>query len=267
MTGASWEGGVYSVPTDLNAEADGAGTPTGVVYLKFPPVGGVPGKALLRLHTATDASAAGGSGQVCRVDDDSWNENTLTWANRPTVSASCVGPERDVEPDNEVLWDVTSLVAPAGNVNLAVVSHSSNGVHYLSKEASATEGPRLYSESVGPAPGLDAGTPAGLDAAAAAGSDASQANPGVDGSQTAPGADGSQVAAGDGGHGSGKDAGAANNTTSGACGCASAPGGAWALAGILALLGGARRRRHARRNSDRFPEGGLTRNLCSRRTT
>ncbi|MBI4700840.1 MAG: DNRLRE domain-containing protein [Deltaproteobacteria bacterium] len=134
VTAASWEPGVYPDVTDLNPEADPSGTPAAVAYLRFPPIPGKPGLAVLKLHTHPYSSAQGGSGVACAVSDDTWDEGTMTWAAHPAWGA-CAGVALSVDPDMEVGWDVTALVAGGANVNLAVVSNDPNGVHYLSKEA------------------------------------------------------------------------------------------------------------------------------------
>lgn len=156
VTAASWETGVYPDQNDLNPEGDGA-SPVAVAYLRFPPVSGTVVNAVLKLRTAKAASAAGASGVICGVADDSWSETSMTWANRPPVGSSCVGVSSSVDPDMDVEWDVTALVKTGANVGLAVVSTDSNGVHYLSKEASATQGPRLYVKTTNAQPS-DAGS-------------------------------------------------------------------------------------------------------------
>lgn len=144
VTAASWQPAVFEDVTDLNVE--GPGTPSepgSVVYLRFPPVAGSVDKAVLRVRAHAYSSAAGGSGIVCRVDDDSWQETTLTWATRPQISTSCAGASAGVDPDSDVEWDVTSLVTGGGNVNLAIVSTDPDGSHFLSKEAGTGPGPKL----------------------------------------------------------------------------------------------------------------------------
>lgn len=142
VTAASWESGVFPDVNDLNPEGDGA-SPLAVAYLRFPAVTGNVSLAVLRLRTATSGSAAGGSGVICPVSDDTWTETAMTWATRPAVGANCVGTPSSVDPDMNVEWDVTSLVQAGKNVNLAVVSLDQNGVHYLSKEGSSSYAPHL----------------------------------------------------------------------------------------------------------------------------
>jgi len=163
-TAASFTSGVFPDPTDLNVEGDGT-APQAVVYVRFPPVTGPVSRATLTLDTSSGASSGGGSGQVCRVEAGAWDEATLTWATRPTVGMVCSGGARTVSPSSSVTWDVTSLVAPGGDVELAIVSTDADGAHYLSREAGGcASGPRLALEY---AAGVDGGA-IDLDAAVSA---------------------------------------------------------------------------------------------------
>jgi MYXO-CTERM domain-containing protein len=147
VTAASWETGVFPDANDLNVEGDGTG-PLAVVYLRFPATDGVITNARLRVRASADPSAAGGSGIICPVSDDTWDENTMTWASRPAVGTSCAGTLLSVDPDTELEWDITSLVVSGQIVNLAIVSTDTNGAHYLSKEAGAESAPRLEVTSI-----------------------------------------------------------------------------------------------------------------------
>lgn len=157
-TAASWEPGVYPDATDLNVEGNGT-APTGVVYLRMPAVPSAFRRATLTLHTAVGGSSGGGSGIVCRVDG-AWDEASLTWASRPSVSTDCVGTARTVGANEEVAFDITPLVTAGAAISLAVVSTDTDGVHYVSREAGGCiSGPRLtYVLSEGDAAGTDAGS-------------------------------------------------------------------------------------------------------------
>ncbi|MBI5487377.1 MAG: DNRLRE domain-containing protein [Deltaproteobacteria bacterium] len=233
VTAASWEAGVFPDVTDLNIEADEIGGPVAVVYLRFPAVSGTISRAVLRLHTRPESSAAGGGGRVCAVADDTWDETTVTWATRPAVGVACTGSVGSVDPDAEVVWDVTALVAAGVRVNLALVSNDLNGAHCLSKEAGDPAlAPRLLVEA---APGVDGGD-------------------GTSDEDAAGEADG--AGASEGGPDAGTDADAARDAArdaalpveeAGGCGCRAAgsfgPAPALALLGLLALVVVARRGR------------------------
>ncbi|MCC6521071.1 MAG: DNRLRE domain-containing protein [Polyangiaceae bacterium] len=227
VTAASWEPGVFPDVGDLNVEGDGA-SPQAIVYLRFPALAGTVTHAVLRVHAQAIASAAGGSGEVCAVADDSWDENTLTWATRPAVGA-CTGATTAVDPDTDVAWDVTSLVTSGAHVNLAIVSRDPDGAHFLSKESGGVgQGPKLVVE-LGPA-----GT--GGTGGAGTGGSGTGAGSGTGGSGT----------------GAGPAGGAPAEETRGGCGCRTTGDentalGAAALAAALGLGArvGRRRRRAA----------------------
>ncbi len=221
-TAASWEGGVFPDANDLNVEGDDTG-PSAVVYLRFAPVGGTVTRATLTLHTSSSASAAGGSGEVCRVDGGVWDESTLTWTTRPAVSTVCSGGARRVGASEAVTWDVTPLITAGGEQTLALVSTDVDGAHFLSREAGGCDlGPRLEVE-------LGAGSDGGAV--------------GVDGST---GRDGGGVDAGR------ADGGGPEHPLGGGCSCRAAGRTrtqplAFGALGIVALAALRRRARRARR--------------------
>ncbi len=228
-TAASWEAGVFPDASDLNVEG-APGAPSAVVYLRFPAPLGPVQSATLTMSTSSGASAGGGSGEVCRVDGGVWDESTLTWGTRPTVSAVCSGGAHGVGASESVSWDVTSLVAPGGEITLAIVSEDPDGAHYLSRESGGcTLGPRLDVVLV---PGADAGVDVDADADVDGGSDAMDAATPADAS-------------------AGMDASARGGSLTAGCGCtvgATRPRLSLALYGLLALAF-LRRSQRARRRS------------------
>jgi len=142
---ASWVPGVHPDPGDLNAEASAGQTAEGVIYLRFEPLAAPATRAVLRLHTFSTL-LGGGSGEVCPTDAATWDEGSVTWANKPAWRTPCIGPERKVDTDEEVEWDVLSLMpSPGSSINLVTVPRTiTDGVHYYSKESGgAARGPRL----------------------------------------------------------------------------------------------------------------------------
>ncbi len=246
VTGASWESGVYSVVSDLNAESPSGGGQGSVVYLRFPPVGGTATNAILRLHTLTIAGAGGGSGVVCRVDDDTWNENTLTWANRPAISSTCAGTSTTVAADTEVIFNVTTLMPASGDVNLAITTTDADAVHYYSKESGGTSlGPRLDVEVV--ATTADSGVPVVDSGVPVPDSGVPVTDSGVpleDGGAGVPDA-GDPVGSADAGAGSPKV------VLAGSCGCSLGSTGEWTAAALVVLATRSRRRRADANRSDR----------------
>ncbi len=220
-TAASWLPGVFPDASDLNVEADASNTPTGIAYVRFPAAIGA--HAVLRMHTGGFGSAAGGSGQVCRVADTTWDEGTLTWSSRPAVSATCTGGEHFVSSDAEVEWDVTALFTSGSPSSFAIVSTNPNGAHYDSRELGGCAlGPRLFVDGT---PVVDAATL--VDGAIA----------GTDAASTIDGGTGRDA-------GTAMDAGSRNDATtvpgrgiSSGCGCRAGRGAPSAALALLLLLG------------------------------
>ncbi len=150
------DGNISGVSPDVNDLATGVSNEA--ILLMFPAVSGTVKRAILRMHTTSSPSAAGGSGGVHAVSDTSWSETTVTWATKPAWGATKIGPERSVDPDQDVEWDVTSLVA-GGTRAFAIVSTDSNGSHYLSKEADKARAPKLRLELGPPSTTPDASVP------------------------------------------------------------------------------------------------------------
>lgn len=126
-TAASWETGVFPDDMDLHVEGDGS-APLAIVYMRFLPPNNPVSSAWLRLRVAETQSAGGMSGRVCLAEGD-WNENTLTWSNRPHTTDRCVGTSRQVTHGEWVAWDVSELVEPSSTLNFALVSTDEDGVH------------------------------------------------------------------------------------------------------------------------------------------
>jgi hypothetical protein len=111
------------------------GTPVEVAYFTFDlsSLSGTVISATLKLSVTGDGSVDGGS--VSSVSDTSWTESTLTYNNRPAISAPVVSI--GAAPANQpVTVDVTSAVTTNGILGLAVASTNGDGVSYASRESS-----------------------------------------------------------------------------------------------------------------------------------
>lgn len=111
------------------------GTPVQIAYFNFnlSALSGTVISATLKLSVTTNGSVDGGS--VSTVSDTSWTETTLTYNNRPAISApiASIG----AAPANQaVTVDVTSAVTSGGILGLAVASTNGDGVSYASRENS-----------------------------------------------------------------------------------------------------------------------------------
>lgn len=133
---------VYPDEGDLSVGADDS-----EVYLKFQLGGfdGVVEQATLHLRALELPSAEGDGASVHAAAHLQWSEDTLTWATRP----GAVGPELaridGVTPGASYSLDVSALIDGPGAYALAVAPRPTdgNGVHFLSKEASVVDAPRL----------------------------------------------------------------------------------------------------------------------------
>lgn len=121
------------------------GSPVQIAYFNFnlSALAGTVISATLKLSVTSNGSVDGGS--VSTVSDTSWTETTLTYNNRPAISAPIVSI--GAAPANQaVTVDVTSAVTSSGMLGLAVASTNGDGVSYASRENSL---PPLLTVTVG----------------------------------------------------------------------------------------------------------------------
>ena len=104
--------------------------------LKFN-VTGVSGRqvtnAKLRLYAVDNSSQGGG---FYRVADNSWQEETVTWNNAPAADATPVASLGSISSGNWYEVNITSLIVGDGSYSLRIISTSSDGADYSSKEGS-----------------------------------------------------------------------------------------------------------------------------------
>lgn len=109
-------------------------------YLRFDLTGltGVVQSATIDFKVKNESNTGG---TIHSVSNNSWDENTLTYNNRPSID----GPALDtagVAVKNEIVqMDVTQAINGGGVYSFAIVSDSSNGVQYQSREGAT--GPTL----------------------------------------------------------------------------------------------------------------------------
>jgi hypothetical protein len=122
------------------------GSPVRIAYLRFAVTGigsRQVARAVLRLtvDSASDAVSASG-GRIRRITNNSWQERSVTYKNRPTLDGTVLATMGRVVPNQVVDFDVTAAVKSDGTYNLAVDSSSSDGARYRTREASSGK-PRL----------------------------------------------------------------------------------------------------------------------------
>ena len=86
--------------------------------------------AKIRLYNV-DAASAGG--KFYRVNDNTWQEETITWNNAPAAETTLLAQLGAVSPNTWYEVDVASLVTGDGTYSVRI-SDSSGGADYSSKE-------------------------------------------------------------------------------------------------------------------------------------
>ena len=129
----------FRTATGLKAD----NSPVEMIFLKFT-VTGTAGStvtgAKLRLF-ATDPSNSGG--QIRRVLNNSWSENTITFNNAPVAETTIVASRGAVADNTYVEFDLFSAIKGDGTYSFRISTTSSDGVIYSSKETSvSTQRPR-----------------------------------------------------------------------------------------------------------------------------
>jgi hypothetical protein len=83
-------------------------------------------------------------GDFYNAPDNGWSQGAVTWATAPATSGSPVASlPTAVALNTAYTVDLSSLVTGPGVVSLRVNTTTGDAVAYLSKEGSATAGPRL----------------------------------------------------------------------------------------------------------------------------
>ncbi len=102
-------------------------------YLRFDLTGltGVVQSAIIELKVKNESNTGG---TIHSVSDNSWDENTLTFNNRPIIDGPALDTLGPAVKNEIVQMDVTQAINGGGIYSFAIVSGSSNGVQYKSRE-------------------------------------------------------------------------------------------------------------------------------------
>ncbi|HEX6131896.1 MAG TPA: DNRLRE domain-containing protein, partial [Actinomycetota bacterium] len=103
--------------------------------------------ATLRLYN-TNGSSMGGS--VFPVADTSWNESTVTWNTAPPAGPAPAGSLGAVTAGTWYEVDVSSIVTGDGVYSMRLITTSSNGADYTSREGASGFAPELVVEPGAP---------------------------------------------------------------------------------------------------------------------
>jgi hypothetical protein len=137
---SAWPSTNFGAAPTLEVDA----SPVQEFLLRFE-VSGLAGRtvqgATLRLRNTNSATSGG---RVHATSQDSWIEETLTWANAPAADGAIVASIGSVSAGNdyEIPLD-PSAVTSDGVYSFRVVANSTDGATYSSKEAGSATVPRL----------------------------------------------------------------------------------------------------------------------------
>jgi chitodextrinase len=124
--------------TSTSVQADGSPVKRALLQFSVSGVSGGVANAKLRLY-CVDPSSSGGSVQSVT---GSWSEATVTWNTSPTFG-STISSVGSVSTGQWYEFDVTPLVGGNGTVSIGIVSSSSNGADYSSREGTLAQRPQL----------------------------------------------------------------------------------------------------------------------------
>jgi len=131
-----------------------AASPSRISYLRFS-VAGLTEPVIdvrLWLRTTGDSYAGSPTGGTVQSTGTSWQETTLTWANRPATVGTALGMVGSVQPNGWYSVDVTRAVTGAGVVSFGIFSTNPDGAYYDDRE-SMVNSPRLVVTTGVPATG------------------------------------------------------------------------------------------------------------------
>jgi len=140
----------YGLATLLTADA----SPDRQILLRFTVTGAgplPPDRAVLRLTVANVTGAgANRGGTVHRISDTGWKETTLTYTSRPPLDGPALASAGAVGLGAVVDLDLTGAIGGDGTYVLALVTSSSDGVSYVSREGGAGAPQLLLTNNVLP---------------------------------------------------------------------------------------------------------------------
>jgi hypothetical protein len=131
-----------------------------VGYLRFvvAGTGGQVVRAVLQLRVAGESGAESDSGgSLVVLSNPTWSEGAVTFRNRPPVNGPVPAGAARVGRGQAVEFDVSATVIRDGTYDFALVSASSDGVTYTSRESDTP--PRLVLTLRGQAPTVTIGAP------------------------------------------------------------------------------------------------------------
>ena len=132
-----------------------------IAYLRFE-VNSLASRTILGavLHLQADSSPGAesdGGGVLHTITDGTWQENSITYNNRPTVDGPTVASQGPVALGQTVEFNVASAVTADGTYNFAIVNTSADECDYRSREGGPA--PKLVITVAGNPPRVTIGSP------------------------------------------------------------------------------------------------------------
>ena len=87
--------------------------------------------ARLRLYVMDNGTE---NGPAVYITEDSWDESSITWNNRPTPTGVMLDNKGNLGANSWVEYDVTSIVTGSGTFSFVLIADSSDGVAFSSRE-------------------------------------------------------------------------------------------------------------------------------------
>ncbi len=75
-----------------------------------------------------------GNGPAVYVTDNSWDENSITWSNRPAPTGDALDNKDRLSSNSWVEYDVSSAVTGSGTFSFVLIADSDDGVIFSSRE-------------------------------------------------------------------------------------------------------------------------------------
>jgi hypothetical protein len=94
-------------------------------------------RAVVRLHTTEKSWAGTSDGPAIFAAEGDWSEEDLTWDDRPAMTSDGLDDASEIEPQSTVEFDVSAHVSANGSYSFALISTSSDGVQFFSREGTS----------------------------------------------------------------------------------------------------------------------------------
>jgi F5/8 type C domain-containing protein/calcineurin-like phosphoesterase family protein/glycosyl hydrolase family 99 len=121
--------------TQTTVQVDAGSGERKVGYIRFTVDGltGNPGSAIIQLYVRSGTV----DGPTVQLAANTWDENKVTWANRPSLTGNGIEDKGALDTGTWVQYDVTSLITGNGTYTFAFENASRDGISFGSREDNA----------------------------------------------------------------------------------------------------------------------------------